>query len=84
MGKFKDYLKRVYNVEFARFIPGYYRLYYGTNNSKVKFCMSCKESIEDGDRFVNMYNKTESKPLFMCIECGEECAKIHNMEIKEY
>ena len=85
MGKFKEYLKRTYQTSFASFIPNYYRLYYGTNNSKVKFCIACKESIEDGDKFVNMYSKNSPNGLkFLCIDCGKECAEIHNMRIKEY
>lgn len=84
MGKFLDYLQENYHTNYASFIPNYYTLIYKTNNSKVKFCMSCRESIEDNDRYVWMWNKTHPVPLYMCVECGKECAELHKMEIGDY
>ena len=87
MGKFADYIQKAYKTDYASFIPNYYRLYYGTNSSKEKFCLACKECIEKGEKFVNMYNaKTQftNNLFYLCVECAKECAEIHDMKIADY
>ncbi len=87
MPKFADYLRKTYQTDYASFIPNSYRLYYGEHNGREKFCISCKDCIEKGDKFVNMFSASKqyiNNHFYMCVECGEECAEIHDMKITNY
>ena len=83
MGKYRDYLQRVYQTDFASFIPNYYKLFY-RKDYKEHFCIACKECIEKQELYVMMWNRSGSfytSMLPLCKECGEECAEMHKMEI---
>jgi len=82
VGKYKEYLNREYNTDFAKFVPNYYKLFYKIDKAE-RICIACKQYIEKETKYVMMYSKGGGgAPILpLCLECGEECAKIHKMEI---